>query len=213
MLHYNYLLFDAARAEMNLYTAQELNPNNQSLYRGSAVEDLAGIAPYLFTIKPNTPFADWYFKEGWNNSWGTLLSTNASFDDIYKHFRKFLMVKTEDGEQLYFRFYDPRVLRIFLPTCDRQQLVEIFGPVIKFFCEDEDPDFVLVFYHDNTKLITERVRASEMAPELAATTEQQIISVEDGKTGTEPPDPEKENKTPPKQNPDERKPRFRFYSE
>ena len=153
-LLYNYLLFDAARAEMNLYTAMELNKNYQSLYKGSAEEDLEGVAPYLFTIKENTPFADWYFKEGWNKSWGTLVFANAAFEDVYKHFRKFLMVKTEDGQQLYFRFYDPRVLRIFLPTAEPTQLKELFGPIRHFTVESEKPAEALQFWLENSTLKT-----------------------------------------------------------
>jgi hypothetical protein len=157
MLHYNYLLFDAAKAEMNLYTAMELNGNFQSLYKGSADEDLVGVAPYLFSIKENTPFADWYFKEGWNQSWGTLVFANAAFEDVYKHFRKFLMIKTEEGEQLYFRFYDPRVLRIFLPTCDAQQLREFFGPVRHFLTESENTEETLEFWLEGINLKTKTI--------------------------------------------------------
>ena len=154
---YNYLLFDAARAESNLYTAIEQNPIHKSLYRGSAEEYLEGVAPFLFTITANTPFASWYFQEGWSQSWGTLIFSNDTFEHIHFHFRKFLMIKTEDDQQLYFRFYDPRVLRIFLPTCDEKQLKEFFGPVEQFICEDEDPDFALVFSFEKNELKTQRI--------------------------------------------------------
>ena len=161
MLHYNYLLLDAAKAEMNLYTAMELNPNYQSLYKGTTEEDLAGVAPYLFSIRQDTPFADWYFKEGKGQSWGILLFANAAFEDVYKHFRKFLMTKTEDGEQLYFRFYDPRVLRIFLPTCEPPQLKELFGSVRHFLTESENPEEVLQFWFENGQLKTKILALSE----------------------------------------------------
>lgn len=161
LVGYNFLLFDAARAEINLNKALELNKLNRSLYKGSAEEDLAGIAPYLFTAKPNTDFANWYLTEGWNQSWGLLVNVTASFEDIYKHFRRFLMVKTEDDEQLYFRFYDPRVLRIFLPTCDKDQLKEFFGPIKSFVMEDEDPAFVLQMWLDNFTLKSRRTTFEE----------------------------------------------------
>ncbi len=153
----NYLLFDAARAESNLYKAMELNSKHSSLYKGTAEEDLEGVAPYLFAITGNTPFTDWYFKEGWDQSWGTLVFANDSFERVYNHFRRFLMVKTENDEQLYFRFYDPRVLRIFLPTCDENQLREFFGPIEQFICEDEDPAFALVFSFEKNTLKTQRI--------------------------------------------------------
>jgi hypothetical protein len=67
------------------------------------------------------------------------------------------MIKTEDDQQLYFRFYDPRVLRIFLPTCDENQLREFFGPIEQFICEDEDPEFALVFSFEKNNLKTQRI--------------------------------------------------------
>ena len=77
---------------------------------------------------------------------------------MYKHFRKFLIVQAEDGMELYFRFYDPRVLRIFLPTCTRNQLIEFFGPVQKHIMEDEDPSYALIFSLENGILRKERVK-------------------------------------------------------
>lgn len=144
---YNYLLFDAARAKSGLIVAMDLSPNFQSLYRGTAEEELAHVAPYLFSIQNETPLANWYFKEGAYQSWGTLLYTPAPFEEVYRHFRKFLMVQTEDKKPLYFRFYDPRVLRIFLPTCDKAQIIEFFGPVKIFICENEDPNYITIFSH------------------------------------------------------------------
>jgi Domain of unknown function (DUF4123) len=159
-----YLLFDSARAETNLYNAMEVNPNCQSLYKGSAEEELEGVAPYLFSYEQQSKFANWYQENGWGDSWGILVYSEFPFELVYKHFRKFLMVKTEDGEQLYFRFYDPRVLRIFLPTCDTEQLKEIFGLVEHFICEDEDPAFGLVFTFENNQLQTKRIPKEEIFP-------------------------------------------------
>ncbi len=67
---------------------------------------------------------------------------------------------------MYFRFYDPRVLRIFLPTCDRSQILEFFGPVKIFICEDEDPEHILLFSHQNGELVTDRRKASLILNEI-----------------------------------------------
>lgn len=37
---------------------------------------------------------------------------------------------------MLFRFYDPRVLRLYLPTCTSTELEQVFGPVGTFFTED-----------------------------------------------------------------------------
>jgi hypothetical protein len=56
---------------------------------------------------------------------------------LYKHLRKFLIVQSEEGKEMYFRYYDPRVLRVFLPTCEPAQLKEFFGPIEAFLAENE----------------------------------------------------------------------------
>jgi hypothetical protein len=57
-----------------------------------------------------------------------------------------LDVVTEDGERVFFRFYDPRVLRVYLPTCeDEANLRSVFGPVGRFYMEGENPETILEF--------------------------------------------------------------------
>ncbi|CAN5586382.1 hypothetical protein BH23BAC1_BH23BAC1_25340 [soil metagenome] len=147
----SHILLDSARMLEQMETAKTLNPQGLSLYRGRSEENLAMVAPYIFTYKDGEEFSFWLAK-GWGNSWGIYLYSEASFDELHHHFRKFLLVKTEEGQELYFRFYDPRVLRVFLPTCDEEQLREFFGPVNYFMMEDEDPSQAIVFYRKEGKL-------------------------------------------------------------
>jgi hypothetical protein len=92
-----------------------------------------------------------------------MLKSSLPIFELHKHFRKFLLVSTEEGKQLYFRFYDPRVLRIFLPTCNPAQLVEFFGKGIDYIIvEDEDPAFALRFRVENGVLKQNRFAAAEL---------------------------------------------------
>ncbi|MFD2520226.1 DUF4123 domain-containing protein [Emticicia soli] len=154
-----FLLLDSARMNAAIEKAKEFAGEKSfiCLYKGLAEERLSGVAPYLFNYD-NSIFGEWHMKEGWGNSWGLFVSADLSLQDLSRHFRRFLMVKTEEGKQLYFRFYDPRVLRIFLPTCDTQQLEDFFGPIHFFFMEDEDPNFALKFSLKNGELHTERIK-------------------------------------------------------
>jgi hypothetical protein len=43
------------------------------------------------------------------------------------------------------RLYDPRVLRIYLPTCNAAETQEFFGPVSRFLMEASDPQLMLQF--------------------------------------------------------------------
>ncbi len=76
---------------------------------------------------------------------GIVLQSNASFGDVRKHLRGFLLVKNEAGKKYRFRFYDPRVLRSFLPNCTNAEVAEFFGPVLRYFAEGARGDQLLEF--------------------------------------------------------------------
>ena len=54
---------------------------------------------------------------------------DATLEELRRHFRKFLKVEDPKGKSLIFRYYDPRVLRVYLPTCNAMELQTVFGPV------------------------------------------------------------------------------------
>ena len=157
-----YFLLDAARMEDEMVEARRLNPTHISLYRGEPVEALASVAPYLFGSNRGDEFEQWFFEKGWSDNWGVIVCSGEEMKYLHKHFRRFLMIRTEDDEQLYFRFYDPRVLRSFLPTCDRGQLKEFFGPVDYFLCECPDPAYGIICSLNNKELLIEKVSKEEI---------------------------------------------------
>lgn len=146
-----FILLDAARLEHHMEKAKELNPNHSSLYKGRSEEYLADVAPYLFTVS-DTRFFDWYIEFGWGNAWGVVVLAYAAFEETYRHFRKFLIVDTEDGQRLYFRFYDPRVLKTFLLSCNRGQVIEFFGPIESFIVEGDTKEEAVRFWQQNGDL-------------------------------------------------------------
>jgi hypothetical protein len=157
-----FILLDAARMGGDILNAKGLNPDFDSLYRGKSEAHLAAVSPYLFSIQHNTEFENWFLQKGWGDSWGILVFSNSELKTLVKHFRQFLMILTEDKKDLYFRFYDPRVLRIFLPTCNREQLKEFFGPVEYFVCEDEEPGSALIFSLHDEELKIKRITKDEV---------------------------------------------------
>ncbi|MGE5570089.1 MAG: DUF4123 domain-containing protein [Rhodospirillales bacterium] len=122
-----------------------VRPQFQCLYSGEIQPDLAEAAPYLVRLESGSEFTEWVFKEGWGKHWGVFAVTPADFATFRKHLRKFLVVYDSNAKALYFRYYDPRVLRTFLPTCKEEELAEFFGPVTAWLLEDEDPNVILRF--------------------------------------------------------------------
>lgn len=140
-----YAIVDGARHD-DIYPAVETaNPNTRCLYKGSLTEELKKAAPHLVLVLPGRPFLGKVLEKGFGDNWGIFLTSKASLDELEKHFRRFLMVKTEDGDELYFRYYDPRVFRLYLPTCNPEEAEFIFGPVSAYLMESEDGSKLLKY--------------------------------------------------------------------
>jgi hypothetical protein len=150
-------VLDAARIEGLPATLAELGAEATSLYKGPTADELADVAPYLARCEPGSRLNQWLFGTAWGQSAGIVLLSEAEPEELRAHLRRFLMVLDESGKTLYFRFYDPRVLRIFLPTCDAEQLKSLFGPVTAFVAEDEDPTRALRFTLAGGDLVTETI--------------------------------------------------------
>jgi hypothetical protein len=139
-----YAVLDTARSPEVLAHLRELPEGWACLYRGESADSLGDVAPYIVQLDPRGEAIKWVIEKGIGDSWGILLVSQAPLEALHHHFRKFLLVKDEEGRTLYFRFYDPRVLRVFLPTCTPEEAKEFFGPISRFILEDS-PDRACVF--------------------------------------------------------------------
>jgi hypothetical protein len=141
-----YAILDAARTFDIPFHLRSASVEYDSLYRGQKEETLWHVAPYLVRCERDSQFFQWVLEQGWGASWGIFLTSEASLEDLRKHFRQFLLVKIEeDDKEVYFRFYDPRVLRAFLLTWTPQETTEFFGPVRYYLLEAEEPEILLKF--------------------------------------------------------------------
>lgn len=103
-------------------------------------------ATYLTRVERNSAVASWLLADGWGAKWGIWLSlpANTQFDDLLSHLRELAQVRLPDGRIVYFRFYDPRVWRTFVPTCDAPQLKHLFSLPVVYGCESEDGQSLLI---------------------------------------------------------------------
>ena len=116
------------------------------LYAGHLPHELALVAPYLVRLDREAPFTADLLRDGWGESWGIFLIATTGLEEMRRHLRKLLRVEDERGKKLVFRYYDPRVLRAYLPTCTPGELRLLFGPAGVFFAEGEDPAELLRFH-------------------------------------------------------------------
>ncbi len=129
-------------------------PDFECLFRGELEPDMAEVAPYLVALERGSSFAEWVMAQGWGNHWGIFLIARADLRAMRFHFRPLTVAYDPDGAPKTCRYYDPRVLRIFLPTCDPAQIVEMFGPAERFVVEDSLPQNALTFTRAGAELQT-----------------------------------------------------------
>ncbi|WP_438044461.1 DUF4123 domain-containing protein [Sorangium sp. So ce128] len=145
-----YAVLDAARSPRILVLLRESVAPYRSLYEGIEGEALADVAPYLVRLSIDAGdggdgdgggLLERLVDEGWGKRWGIFLTCPLPFRDVRRHLRRFLMVEEDEtGERLYFRFYDPGVLRAFVPTCTPLQKGDLFGEIREMYMESEDLD-------------------------------------------------------------------------
>jgi len=140
-----FALVDAARSPDVLGLLRLHSEVHYSLYDGPAGEKLDEVAPYLVQLHAQSPLTQALVSEQWGNSWGMFVWAMSDFKTLRRHFRRFLMVEDARGKEMYFRFYDPRVLRVFLPTCTAEEAQEFFGPIKHFVMEAAEPNMALVY--------------------------------------------------------------------
>lgn len=122
------------------------------LYSGDLPWQLQMTAPYLVQLERDDRFTKFLITSGWGDSWGTFLRTETGIKQLRRHLREFLRVRDESGRRLVFRYYDPRVLRVYLPTCWPAELNTFFGPVSAFVMEGESPGEILEFRNERGTL-------------------------------------------------------------
>jgi hypothetical protein len=135
-----YAVLDAARDDRMLDIARESVEPHRSLYEGADGETFDEVAPYLAgPMRLDSRLLERLVLEGWGRRWGIYCTSREPFREVRRHFRRFLMVVLEDtGEKVYFRFYDPWVMRVFWPTCSGAQRSAILARVSRIFIEDAE---------------------------------------------------------------------------
>ncbi len=122
------------------------------LYAGDLPWQLQMAAPYLVQLRSDDRLTGYIIDEGWGKAWGIFFRAEEGIKTLRRHFRGFLRVRDRKGSRLIFRYYDPRVLRVYLPTCTPDELRTVFGPVERFLLESESGDEVMQYSFDGIRL-------------------------------------------------------------
>ncbi|EYF04381.1 DUF4123 domain-containing protein [Chondromyces apiculatus] len=138
-----YAVLDASRTDRILVLLREAVETYRSLYEGIQGESMEHVAPHLVELPRGSQLLDRLLDEGYGRRWGIFIETPRPFKDLRRHLRRFLMTADADTrKKYYFRFYDPGVLRSFLPTATPKQRSELFADITAFFMEAEEGDLL-----------------------------------------------------------------------
>lgn len=150
-----FAVLDGARIPRLLRTAHSLGATLHCLFAGQLEPSLQRVAPYLVELDPVGDFTAWLLDAGFGRSWGIFVRTHHEAAALRKHLRRFLMVSGPDGKSLYFRYYDPRVMRLYLPTCNQDEMAQVFADVVDCFAmESEDGHELLEFSRGELEPLT-----------------------------------------------------------
>ncbi len=134
-----YAVLDCARDPRVFPSMAASGLHYECLFSGKLPRVLAMAAPYLVELLPDAGYTRNLINDGFGKAWGIFASSGIGMEELRKHFKTFLKVKDKStGRSLYFRFFDPRVLRVYLPTCNSYELKHVLDPLAFCFAENED---------------------------------------------------------------------------
>lgn len=144
-----FAVLDAARTPRVIEVLRESVEAYRSLYEGIKGEAMAAQAPYLVRLPRGSRLLEQTVLEGWGETWGVYLTCRRPFDEVRTHLRRLVMMRDDrTGEPMYFRFYDPQMLRLFLPTCAVRQREQIFGEIEAFLVRGRRGEVLRLTAHE-----------------------------------------------------------------
>jgi len=155
-----YLLLDGAKIENlpgHLYRL-EGNPTFEWLYLTTPYKAVFDIGPVLVVLRANSPLEQ-MFTAHWQHDAGLMLESDAPMQSLAEHLRSLIHARVSGDVSLLFRFYDPRVLRHWLPALDANERDCKMGPINRVrlpATEDQEEHWIVRAHRQNAEHYGER---------------------------------------------------------
>lgn len=152
-----FMILDCARDKRMEPLINKANIEKSCLYSGNLNYKLKRAAPHIVKLTEESAFTAKVLREGWGKSWGIILLTEPTIPmkTVRANCKRLAKVTNTNGKNLFFRYYDPRVLRKMLPVCNSYEIDCILGDSISLVTESED-ELGLTFYqrgNEDTPLV------------------------------------------------------------
>ena len=125
-----YLLLDSNQIpDLYVHLFQlEQNTVPHSLYLTTQYAELAPCGPVLVAVKPGSLLAKTFTLE-WQTTAGIWLESDADEPALIAHLRSLIHVRLEGDVTAFFRYYDPRITRLWLADLTVAERDRLMGPV------------------------------------------------------------------------------------
>ena len=132
-----YAIVDGAQSLPLAFTARLMGHELYTVFSGDLATTVAHAGPLLVRFDERSGFLGKWVEHIGTHA-GVLFEAPADLSDVLIHLRRIFIATDEEAQEYFFRFYDPRVIRTFLPTCHPNELKEFFGPITQWIVETED---------------------------------------------------------------------------
>ncbi|WP_406736786.1 DUF4123 domain-containing protein [Thioclava sp. GXIMD4215] len=98
--------------------------NHLCLFKGDALDDYGAIAPWIVQMDRDSDLLRHLFTKDqgphhlWDHEAAIYLRAPCNLDALQRHFRRLVKLRREDQSWIFFRFWDPKILRRFLLLAD-----------------------------------------------------------------------------------------------
>ena len=144
-----YAVLDGARDQRIVPMISNSQLPHDCLYYPPLSNALYAAAPHIVELKPQAEFTRQLIEEGWGKSWGIFMITEGfvNLATVRHQCRKLNVVLGPKGERLLFRYYDPRIMRKYLPRCNHDEVNRVFGLVKEIIVEGKQNGVLHSFQH------------------------------------------------------------------
>ena len=97
------------------------------------------MSPHVVELRPDDPLTLAWRRDGWGHAWGLWIESRGDLHRVWRRLRHFTQAKLPDGEgPVLFRFWDPRVFRVYLPLVEPGEIEPWFTDIDAYVAEAED---------------------------------------------------------------------------
>lgn len=154
-----YAIIDGASNKELVPALKDSGLRYNCLYEGKLSYDMELASPYLVRLEQDNAFTEELLINGPENNWCIYLVTYppVTMLSVLRQARKNQKVLNPKGNTLIFRYFDPRILRNYLPSCSIFEAGIFYGPVDTIICNSSEENKIHRFIRTDHGIIDQEV--------------------------------------------------------